>query len=134
MRFQLTVFTLLILSTLLLSHLIKVFSGPQPRTGSFGGQGAPKKGAAELLEKIYADALWSYVPFAAITLVMFSWGKPGLLPQYAGWGVVFFQGLRGLLTFLDSPAILRRVTGILVLIALIYLWVLQLPVFDPLPA
>ncbi len=86
-----------------------------------------------MMEALCKDALLTYVPLAAIALLMLSYGKPGLFPQWAGWAVVFLQAPRSLAVLLDRPRS-RAFFGLLAVICLIDLWVIQLPFFDPFPA
>lgn len=132
MRFPLTVMSLAMLAILAAWQLSVLMARKNPRR--FGAQ--PPQGAndfSDLMANICKDALLLYVPFAAIALMMLSFGKPGLLPQYAGWAAVVLQLLRSGTMALEWPR-MRSVLGLLALICLIYLWVLQLPYFDPFPA
>ncbi len=79
------------------------------------------------------DALRTYIPFAAVALLMLSYGKPALLPQWAGWAVVGLQFFRSLAIGAGMKRVML-VLGLLALICLLYLWGLQLPYFDPFPA
>lgn len=132
MRLQLTVFSLMLLAYFFLWQASKLLA-PRParRIGPPAAAGAG--GLAEKLEQMGKDSLNTYVPFAAVALLMFSYGKPELLPQWAGWAVVALQFLRSLAVGTGMTRI-KLVLGLLALICLIYLWVIQLPFFDPFPA
>lgn len=134
MRFQLAVFSLVVLLLYfewLLASALALRGGP--RRPMARGRGAAAEGLASLAEEALRDTLVSYVLFAAVALVMFSLGKPGLFAQWAGWGVVGFQVLRiGALPLGWSRW--RSLFGAVVLALLTYLWVLQLPFFDRPPA
>ncbi len=131
MRLQLTVFSLFLLLCFFLWQASKLLA-PRParRYGPAPGGGG---GTAEKLERICKDALRTYIPFAAVALLMLSYGKPALLPQYAGWAVVVLQFFRSLAVGMGMTRV-KLVLGLLALICLIYLWVIQLPFFDPFPA
>lgn len=137
MRFPLTVLSLFLLALLVVWQISLLFSGSMFARGKsrrFGPRAAPGNNEiANSLANVCKDALYLYVPFAAVALMMLSFGKPGLLPQYAGWSVVVLQILRSASVAMERPR-LRSVFGVLAMICLIYLWVLQLPLFDPFPA
>ena len=132
MRLPLTLFSLAVLALFLIWHL-SVLLAPQRRRGFAAGAGQGASVLTTRVEALFRDALWSYVPFAAIALLLFSSGKPDLLPQWAGWAVVCLQVPRSIAVYLERPRI-RSFFGLLALICLIYLWLLQLPFFAPLPA
>lgn len=132
MRFPLTVLSLALIAALLLWQLSILFARTNPRR--FGSQAAaPETGFQQTMVNICKDAMVLYLPFAAVALMMISFGKPGLLPQYAGWAIVALQILRSASVAFAMPR-MRTVLGLLALICLTYLWVLQLPYFDPFPA
>ena len=132
MRYPLTILSLAMMAALVLWQLSILFSRKNPRR--FGTHAAaPEAGFPRLMANICKDAMVLYVPFAAVALMMISFGKPGLLPQYAGWSIVVLQILRSGTVALELPRI-RTVLGLLALICLTYLWALQLPYFDPYPA
>lgn len=129
MKLQLTVFSLVIIAALLARELSALTNpGPRPRR-----QQARKGDIIPRLGEALVDGLPAYVLLAVIAVVMFSFGKPERLPQYAGWAVVVLQILRGLLVMADTAQPPLRVAGILSLICLAYLWILQLPIFTTLP-
>ena len=131
MRLPLTIYSLGLLAFLLV-WVLSVLSAPRPRRGyGAGAQGAGS--LAQRMEALSKDALLTYVPLAAIALLMLSYGKPGLLPQWAGWAVVLLQAPRSLAVWLAWQRS-RAFFGLLALICLIYLWLIQLPIFDPFPA
>ena len=132
MRFPLTVMSLIVLGFLAAWQVSVLFSRSKPRRfGTPAGSGGNE--VAKLLGNVCKDALFLYVPFAAVALMMISYGKPGLLPQYAAWSIVALQTLRSGALVMEQQR-LRSVFGILALICLIYLWAWQLPLFDPIPA
>ena len=132
MRFPLTVLSLALMGALVLWQLSILFARKHPRR--FGTQpAAPETGFQQIMANICKDALYVYVPFAAVALMMISFGKPGLLPQYAGWAIVVLQILRSAAVLLEISR-MRTALGLLALICLTYLWMLQLPYFDPYPA
>lgn len=130
MRFQLTVFTLLLLLAFLLWQLPKLLA-PTPRRGFAARPAGGTQAFADQMEAVFKDALFTYAPLAAVALLMLSFGKPGLLPQWAGWAVVGLQFLRSLALF-SGLARTAALLGLLALICLAYLWIPQLPIFDPL--
>ncbi len=132
MALQLTIFSLALLALFLIWHL-SVLLAPQRRRGFAAGAGQGAPALTMDMEALFRDALWSYVPFAAIALLMFASGKPDVLPQWAGWAVVGLQVPRSIAVYLERPRI-RSFFGLLALICLIYLWVMQLPFLTPLPA
>ncbi len=131
MRLQLTVFSLMVLAYLLLWQCSKLL--PRAPARGYGAARAGGGGLGEKLEAMAKDSLRTYLPFAAVALLMFSSGKPELLPQWAGWAVVMLQFLRSLALAGSLPRV-KAGLGLLALLCLIYLWVLQLPFFDPFPA
>lgn len=132
MRYPLTVLSLALMAALVLWQLSILFARKNPRR--FGTQpAAPEAAFPRVMGDIWKDAMVLYVPFAAVALMMISFGKPGLLPQYAGWAIVVLQLLRSAAVAFAMPR-LRTVLGLLALICLTYLWTLQLPYFDPFPA
>lgn len=132
MRFPLTVMSLILLALLVVWQISLLITRSKPQR--FGAQAIPgNNGIANILANVCKDALYLYLPFAAVALMMLSFGKPGLLPQYAGWAVVVLQILRSASVAMEQPR-LRSVFGLLAMICLVYLWVLQLPLFDPFPA
>jgi hypothetical protein len=132
MRLQLTVFSLLILLAFLLRLLPGLF--PPSRGRRFGVAPPPGgAGLADTMERVFKDSLYTYLPFAAVALLMLSYGKPGLFPQWAGWAVVGLQLLRSI-ALGSGLARVAVLLGLLALVCLAYLWILQLPVFDPYPA
>ncbi len=131
MRFQLTVYSLALLAVFVAWQLLLLFRNPRPpRFATSGASGT--QDLKDTLEAVVKDALYTYVPFAAIALLMLSYGKPGLLPQWAAWAVVALQVPRSLALAANLPRP-RALLALLALICLIYLWVLQLPYFDPFP-
>lgn len=129
MKLQLTVFSLVFIAALLIRELSALLnSGPRPRR-----QRTREGDIISRLGEALVDGLPAYVLLAVIAVVMFSFGKPERLPQYAGWAVVILQLLRGLLVTADTPKAPLRVVGVLSLICLAYLWILQLPFFTTLP-
>ena len=129
MKLQLTVFSLVFIAALLFRELHALTNlGPQPRRRT-----ARAGDIISRLGEALADGLPTYVLLAVVAVVMFSFGKPERLPQYAGWAVVVLQLLRGLLVTADTTRAPLRIVGVLSLICLAYLWVLQLPIFTTLP-
>jgi hypothetical protein len=129
MKLQLTVLSLVFIAALLIRELSALTNpGPQPRRGR-----AREGDIMSRLGEALVDGLPAYVLLAVIGVVMFSFGKPERLPQYAGWAVVVLQILRGLLVMAGESRSPKRVAGILSLICLAYLWILQLPIFTTLP-
>jgi uncharacterized MAPEG superfamily protein len=131
MRLQLTVYSLALLAVFALWQLLVLLRNPRPPPYATPGA-AGAQDLKDTLEAVVRDALYTYVPFAAIALLMLSYGKPGLLPQWAAWAVVMLQVLRSLALAAKLPR-MRVLLALLALICLIYLWVLQLPYFDPFP-
>ncbi len=132
MRFPLILLSLALLALFVGWQLAELAAKRRPRRMAGAPQGGPQP-LGQRLEAVFRDALGFYVPFAAIALQMLNYGKPGLLPQYAGWAVAGLQVLRGLAVGLEMPRS-KVVLGLLALACIAYLWVLQLPFFDPLPA
>jgi len=126
MRLPLVIFTLI----LLIVHLIRllVMRPPPSRAGA-----RPAEGAAGLATQLFEDAVPPYLFIGLLALLMIAFGKPTLLAQYGAWGVIVLQGLRGVALWRNA-ARLARVLGVLIAVALIVLWIYQLPVFDPLPS
>ncbi len=126
MIFQLSVFSLLMLiltlAALLAGSTVPVVSVP---AGSSPGS-YPVPGR---LLAIRNDALAIYAVFAGWALLMFLLGKPDLLPQYLAWGVIVLQALRGLFLFVQSR-LMARISGVVVVGLLIYLWAERLPFFQ----
>ncbi len=129
MKLQLTVFSLVFLAALLIRELSGLLKAGPPSRHRRSREGDVMSRLGEAL----VDGLPAYVLLAVIAVVMFSFGKPERLPQYAGWAVVVLQFLRGLLVLGDAPKAPLRAAGILSLICLTYLWILQLPIFTTLP-
>ncbi len=131
MRLPLTVYSLALLAVFVIWQLLVLFRNPRPpRFATHGASGA--QDLKDTLEAVVRDALQTYIPFAAIALLMLTFGKPGLLPQWVAWAVVMLQVLRSLAVAVKLPR-MRVLLALLALICLIYLWVLQLPYFDPFP-
>jgi uncharacterized MAPEG superfamily protein len=78
------------------------------------------------------DLLATFVPFAALALLLIAFGKPGLLAQYAAWAVLALQALRSLALWRGSRP-LARALGVLIALLLFAVGVSLLPFFDPLP-
>ena len=115
MRLQLTVFSLVLIGWLLYRQLASWRRGAPPQ--------APW----------WWDVWPTYALLAIVALIaFFGGGKPALLPQWAAWGIVITQLLRGVSLWLKykKPAVLL---GVLCLLLLLYLWAMQLPVFMPRP-
>ena len=131
MRLQLTAFSMLIL-ILFLHHLVSDLfpKGRIKSPGQKGALGGPFPGLYDTT--LLSEALAVYLPFAAVALLMLSYGKPGLFPQWAGWACVILQVIRTLGALAGFRAIVKG-AGILILVSLSYLWILQLPLFDPIP-
>ena len=131
MRLQLTVFSLFVLALFLAWQLSALFEGRKRRPATGPGRGGEP--LPERMKMILTDSPFTYVPLAAIALLMLSYGKPELLPQWAGWAVVILQVLRSMAKGLRMRRI-KTVIGLLALVCLFYLWISQLPFFDPFPA
>ncbi len=143
MRWPLIVLSLLLLVLFFLRQMPEFF----PRHRGWRHLG-------ENMEIAFTDFLWTYALFAPVALLMISdFGKPGLSAQYAGWGIVLLQTLRTVTVLLQSlrsvtvllqslrsvtgaavfPGV-KRLLGLFLWASLAYLWILQMPLFDPLPA
>ena len=131
MRFPLTVLSLALVALFVLWQIAEL-TAKRPARGFTGGSQGGALPLNQRLEAVLRDALRFYLPFAAVALLMLNFGKPGLLPQYAGWSVVVLQVLRGLTAALEMPRI-KVLLGVLALACIAYLWAQQLPYFDPLP-
>jgi len=128
MIFQLSAFSLYLSVLLLAGHfLLPLWTDSSRRARPMSGNPAERLGAAT------KDAIRTYLLLAPYALLAYLQGKPDLLPQYLAW-IVFG------LTVLKALFILTRHerwalgAGVVNLALLIFLWIQQLPFFQPAPA
>jgi hypothetical protein len=132
MKFPLVVYSILYLLVLVV-YAIGRFS--RPRRVGFSVSREPGMEPAWVLtvKELLTDNLRIYVAFGAAALLSITFGKPGLGPQYAAWGIVVLQVL-AYAAVLANQRMTKLVLTLAILALLAYLWVLQLPFFDVLPA
>ena len=132
MRLPLVVFSLLLLALFLIWNLASLTEGKRRRPPG-GGFGRAKRPFPERLKDALQDSLWIYLPFAAVALLMLAdFGKPGLINQYLAWIVIALQMVRAI-AVAGEQQWLRFSLGVLLALALGWLWAQQLPIFDPFP-
>ena len=132
MRLPLIVFSLLLLALFLIWNLASLSEG-KPRRPAGGGFGRTKRPLSERLKDALQDTMWIYLPFAAVALLLLAdFGKPGLVNQYMAWIVIALQVLRAIAAA-GEQQLVRSSLGVLLVLALFWLWVRQLPIFDPFP-
>ena len=132
MRLPLIVFSLLLLALFLIWNLASLWEG-KPRRPAGGGFGRAKRPFRERLKDALQDTMWIYLPFAAVALLLLAdFGKPGLVNQYMAWIVIALQVLRAIAVAGEQQRV-RFSLGVLLALALGWLWVRQLPIFDPFP-
>ena len=132
MRLPLVVFSLLLLALFLIWNLAALSEG-KPRRPPGGGFGRAKRPFPERLKDAFQDTVWVYLPFAAVALLLLAdFGKPGLVNQYMAWIVIALQVLRAIAVAGEQQRV-RFSLGVLLALALGWLWVRQLPIFDPFP-
>jgi hypothetical protein len=100
---------------------------PAPAWGS-GEQAASGQAIAEVV----SDSLRVLVLLMGGALLSITFGKPGLLPQYAAWAVVVGQLVKGWAIYAERTPV-ATVLRVVVLLCLGYIWFMQLPLFDVLP-
>ncbi|MBI4081781.1 MAG: hypothetical protein HY423_04145 [Candidatus Lambdaproteobacteria bacterium] len=129
MTLPLILYSLWVLA-LLTGHLLTT---PVPVGHASARPPARQAGArAEAWRTAVEEALVLYAVFAAVAVLLIALGKPGRLPQWVGWGLLAAQVLRSAAVPLGWPRA-RQVLGLLMVLGLAYLWIAQLPAFDPLP-
>ena len=129
MKFPLVVYGLLFIVLLLIYATFQARKAkrPQPAWGT-GERAAAGQAVAEMV----SDSLRVLVLLAGGGLLSIAFGKPGLGPQWAAWFVVGAQVLKVLAIYAERSAAATALR-VLVLLALGYIWFMQLPLFDVLP-
>jgi len=129
MKFPLAVYSLLFLAALLAFYAQGLAARPRRRRFAPPPPPSPWRQA---LRRIVTDGARTYIPFAVVAAMMVSLGKPERLPQAVAWAVVALYVLQALAIVAERQG-LRRLLAILSALAVAYLWVLQLPLFAPVP-
>ncbi|HEX9842189.1 MAG TPA: hypothetical protein VGC20_05540 [bacterium] len=129
MKLPLVVYGLLFMLLLLLYSTFQARKAkrPAPAWGS-GEQAASGQAIAEVV----SDSLRVLVLLMGGALLSITFGKPGLLPQYAAWAVVVGQLAKGWAIYAERTPV-ATVLRVVVLLCLGYIWFMQLPLFDVLP-
>ncbi len=132
MRLPLVVFSLILVALFLIWSVASLSEG-QRRRPPGGGFGRVQRPFPERLKDAFQDTVWVYISFAAVALLMLAdFGKPGLINQYLAWIVIGLQVLRAIAVAGEQQR-LRSSLGVLLALALGWLWAQQLPIFDPFP-
>jgi hypothetical protein len=130
MIFQLSVFSLYLLFLLLIAQFLVPF-GPaalgRPR------RSGPPGDRAERLDATVRDAIRTYLLLAPFALLAYFQGKPDLLPQYLVWIVFALTVVKAGCLYLRRPD-WARFAGAINVVVLIFLWIQELPIFQPHPA
>jgi len=130
MIFQLSVFSLYLLSLLLVAQFFS------PQGPSVPGRPPGHRSAEDRRERFGAllrDAVRTYLPTASFSVLAYLQGKPDLLPQYLVWIVVALTLVKAGLLWLRREQWARWVGAINVAV-LMWLWIQELPFFQPHPA
>lgn len=129
MKIPLVVYGLLLILLLLVYAYFQSRKAkrPQPAWGA-GDRAATGQALAEMV----SDSLRFFALLMGGSLLDIAFGKPGLLLQYAAWGVVIVQIAKCGSIYAEQRLLsfILRVAG---LGCLGYIWFMQLPLFDVLP-
>jgi hypothetical protein len=130
MIFQLSAFSLYLSVLLLLVQFLSPVGPSAPgrpaRQGALGDR-------SDRLGALLRDALRTYVLTASFALLAYLQGKPDLLPQYLVWAVFALTLVKAACLWLGRQEWARWV-GVINVAVLVWLWVQELPIFQPHPA
>ena len=130
MIFQLSVFSLYLLSLLLVAQFLS------PQVPSAPGKPVRRRPLGDRSERLGAllrDAVRTYLLTASFALLAYLQGKPDLLPQYLVW-IVFALTLVKAGCLWQRREEWARWVGAINVAMLMLLWVQELPIFQPHPA
>jgi len=129
MKLPLVVYGLLFMVLMLAYAFVQRGKQKRPKPAWDGNPGAA---TGQAMAEMLTDNLRVLVLLAGAALLDIAFGKPELVQQYAAWAVVGGQVLKSLAIWSEKPVVVL-VLRVAVLACLAYLWILQLPFFDPLP-
>lgn len=129
MKLPLIVFTLLYLAILVVYAWMQKTKSPMQAQGSHA---ISKTKSHALLAEMATDSQRVFALLMVASLLSITFGKPGLGPQYAAWGVVLVQVVKlALMGMGQTGAVFIARLCAYGLIA--YLLIIQLPFFDIIP-
>lgn len=129
MRLPLVVYGLLFVLLMLVYSAFQARKARRPAPAWGTGE---KAASGQAMAEIVHDSLRVLVLLAGGALLSITFGKPGLLPQYAAWAVVVAQIVKAYSIWGERTA-LATVLRVLVLLCLGYIWFMQLPIFGYIP-
>ncbi|HKI97535.1 MAG TPA: hypothetical protein VKB51_03570 [bacterium] len=129
MKLPLVVYGLLFVLLMLVYTVFQARKARRPAPAWGSGE---KAASGQAMAEVVSDALRVLVLLVGAALLSITFGKPGLLPQYAAWAVVVGQVLKSWAIYVEQkPA--ATVLRVVVLLCLGYIWFMQLPLFDYVP-
>lgn len=129
MKLPLVVYGLLFILLLLVYTVFQARKAPRPQPA--WGEGA-KAAAGQGMAEVVSDSARVLALLVGGALLSITFGKPGLLPQYAAWTVVIGQVIKGWAIYTERAPV-AAVLRVVVLLCLGYIWFMQLPYFDYVP-